>query len=110
MLFPESLSTNNKIHVDISFDKALGRSEHGVNLQRRKVNRRGLSNFQTIDSGKAESNISKKTFKNIKMSVQKHNLLSAQFSGHGLNANSSKLLEQIRLREQNIHSVLEKPS
>ena len=71
MLFPESLSTNNKIHVDISFDKALGRSEHGVNLQRRKVNRRGIANLQTAENG--QENISTSKFRNIAMSVQKMN-------------------------------------
>ena len=97
MLFPESLSTNNKIHVDISFDKALGRSEHGMNLQRRKVNRRGISNLQTAENNQQE-NISTSKFRSIATSVQK------------MNQNSSKILEQIRLREQNIKSKLEKPA
>lgn len=36
-LFPEALSTNSKIHRNISFDKIPGRAEHGNNLHARKV-------------------------------------------------------------------------
>lgn len=42
-LFPSQLSSNSKIYKDISFDKIIGRSEHGINLQRRKVQRKATN-------------------------------------------------------------------
>lgn len=40
-LFPESLSTNNKIARNISFEKIPGRAQHGTNIHARKVLQKG---------------------------------------------------------------------
>jgi len=42
-LFPSQLSSNSKIYKEISFDKIIGRSEHGMNLEKRKVQRKATN-------------------------------------------------------------------
>jgi|TARA_B110001450_G_C17178229_1_gene302272 hypothetical protein len=39
LLFPEYLSTNSKIANNISIGKIPGRAEHGINLEKRKIQR-----------------------------------------------------------------------
>ena len=50
-LFPNNLSSNKKNTSIVSFDKVPGRNEHGHNLDRRKVQKKGTSmllNIRTI--------------------------------------------------------------
>ena len=49
-LFPSSLSQHSKLHANVDFRRSIGRDEHGMNLEKRKIQRLSAEMLYTKES------------------------------------------------------------